>query len=192
MHRPIYPFLPCSGPPSRPCLRLHRCPARLRPGLRSALQSVLLVCAAAGGCRAASQVILCAKPHWVSAVRLRWPQKACRDMCCSVRVLWGPCAHLLRWARPFGRSWSPVVAGYHPPCSWAPVRRGWARTWLRARAEKGNYVAIAGQRRHTYIHSDATKGAATDAAGSHELTDGASRLEGTRWGPRLAGRDHLH
>ena len=34
--------------------------------------------------------------------------------------------------------------------------------------------------------------AATDAAGSHELTDGASRLEGTRWGPRLAGRDHLH
>ena len=62
---------------------------------------------------------------------------------------------------------------------------------------------------------DATKGAATDAAGSHELTDGskslllllllvrslrmleelagdASRLEGTRWGPRLAGRDHLH
>ena len=62
--------------------------------------------------------------------------------------------------------------------------------------------------------SDATKGAATDAAGSHELTDGskslllllllvrslrmleelagdASRLDGTRWDPRLAGRDHV-
>ena len=89
------------------------------------------------------------------------------------------------------------------------MRRGWARTWLRARAEKGNYVAIAGQRRHTYIHSDATKGAATrltDGSKSlllllllvrslrmlEELVGDASPLDGTRWDPRLAGQDHVH